>query len=307
MQMGTLRVFCDVVESRSFSRAAQKNARTTANASQLFQALEDEFGVCLALRDPLLFQLTTAGEICHTHCLEILRLHRELDRQMQLARETSANAFELAACFSFGLHQLQPVLRQFRRAFPRIQVHVRYEHIDRVHELVLDNRVDLGLVAYPRRRPGLAVERVRDEPLALVCHPQHRFAARPAVPLAALRNQPIVAWQEIPWTTFLKRVPDSQRHLFEPRHLFNEVEMVKQAVERDIGVAVLPAATVVSEVANRLLAAVPFEDGRHAKPVAVIYRKDRKLTPAMTNFIQFLKQPVEIPSLAGAGEGGAAG
>ena len=80
--------------------------------------------------------------------------------------------------------------------------------------------------------------------------------------------------------------------VFEPRHVFNEVEMVKQAVERDVGVAVLPAATVETEVANRLLAAIPFEDGRHTKPVAVIYRKNRKLTPAMTNFIQTLKQPV---------------
>jgi len=291
MQMGTLRVFCDVIESGSFSHAARKNGRTTTNASQLFSALEDEFGVLCAVRDARHFQLTPEGEACHAYCREILRLDRELDRQMQLARETSANIFELAACFSFGLHQLQPILRQFRQAFPRIQIQVRYEHIDRVHELVLHNEVDLGLVAYPRRRPGLAIERVRDERLVLVCRPQHRFAGRPAVPLTALRSLPIIAWQEIPWVSFLKKVPDSQRHLFEPRHVFNEVEMVKQAVERDIGVAVLPAATVVSEVANRLLAAVPFEDGRHTKPVAVIYRKNRKLTPAMTNFINALKQP----------------
>jgi DNA-binding transcriptional LysR family regulator len=148
-----------------------------------------------------------------------------------------------------------------------------------------------GAQRYPRRRPGLAVERVRDERLVFVCHPQHRFAARPAVPLTALRNLPIVAWQEIPWTAFLKKVPDSQRHLFEPRHLFNEVEMVKQAVEKNIGIAVLPATTVVSEVANHLLAAVPFENGGWSEPLAVIYRKNWKLTPAMTRFAQFLKQP----------------
>jgi DNA-binding transcriptional LysR family regulator len=46
-----------------------------------------------------------------------------------------------------------------------------------------------------------------------------------------------------------------------------------------------------SEAASHLLAAVPFEDGRHAKPVAVIYRKNRELTPVMTNFIKALKQP----------------
>lgn len=294
MRTGALRVFCDVIETGSFTRAAQKNRRTTANASQLFRALEDEFGVRLAVRHSQQFQLTPEGEVCHAHCREILRLHRELDRQMQLARETSANIFELAACFSFGLHQLQPILRQFGQAFPMIKIQVRYEPIDRVHELVLRNQVDLGLVAYPRRRPGLAVERVRDERLVLACHPQHRFAGRPVVPLTALRNLPIIAWREIPWISIVKKIPDSQRHLFEPRHVFNEVEMVKQAVERDVGVAVLPAATVESEVAHHLLAAVPFEDGRHTKPVAVIYRKSRVLSLAMTRFVQFLRQPSEM-------------
>ena len=162
MRTGTLRVFCDVIETGSFSQAARKNGRTTANASQLFSALEDEFGVRCAVRDARHFQLTPEGEVCHAHCREILRLHRKLDRQMQLARETSANFFELAACFSFGLHQLQPILRQFAQAFPRIQIQVRYEHIDRVHELVLHNEVDLGLGAYPRRRPGGAADGVAE-------------------------------------------------------------------------------------------------------------------------------------------------
>jgi DNA-binding transcriptional LysR family regulator len=54
------------------------------------------------------------------------------------------------------------------------------------------------------------------------------------------------------------------------------------------------SATDESEVASHLLVAVPFEDGRHTKPVAVIYRKTRALSPAMTRFVQFLRQPSEI-------------
>ena len=292
MKIETLNIFCDLVETRSFTRTAERNGITQSAISQQLWSLEREFKSVLAVRNAGMFQLTPAGDLCHQRCLEIVRLTMEMDKRLQQARDTSAGTIELAACYSIGLHQLPPVLDRFRRDFPKVEIHVRYEHIDRVHELVLHNEVDLGLVAYPRRRPGLAIERVRDERLVLVCHPQHRFAGRPAVPLSALRNLLIIAWQEIPWVSFLKKVPDSQRHLFEPRHVFKEVEMVKQAVEKDVGVTVLPAATIESEVANHLLTAVPFEDGRHTEPVAVIYRKNRKLTPAMTNFIQTLKQPV---------------
>ena len=87
--------------------------------------------------------------------------------------------------------------------------------------------------------------------------------------MAALRGLPIIAWREIPWSVFLKKVPDSQRHLFEPHYKFNEVEMVKQAVEKDVGIAVLPEATVMSELPItcwrhvRLRTAVCRAGGRH--------------------------------------------
>jgi DNA-binding transcriptional LysR family regulator len=291
MHTGTLRLFCAVAENHGYTRAAHQHGCTPAHASQSVSDLENEFGVQLALRDSVLFQLTTAGDIVHEGCRELLAQEQALVRDMERARAISARTITLAACFSYGLHHFQPRLRQFQAAHPQLDVHVRYEHIDTVHELVLDHAVDLGLVAYPRRRPGLAVEPLGGEPLVLVCPLRHRLAAGPAVPVAALRNLPIIAWREIPWAAFLRQVPDSQRHLFEPRHVFHELEMVKQAVEREVGVAVLPAATVQTEVADRRLAAVSFADGRHTEPLGLIYRKDHRLTPPMKKFIEFLKQP----------------
>ncbi len=289
MQIATLRVFCDVIETGSFTKAAPRNGCSVSHACHAFRSVEEHFGVRCAVRDRQHFRVTSEGWLCYQHCLEMLQLQCQALRQVERTRKSSAAIFILAACLSFGLHQLQPILRQFRQTFPHLQIHARYGHIDEVHELVLNNAVDLGLTAYPRRLPELIIERVRDERLVLVCHPQHRLAGCAEVSLPALRGLPIIAWREIPWSVFLKKLPDGQRHLFEPHCKFNEVEMVKQAVEKDVGIAILPEATVMSEVSNHLLAACPFENGRYAEPVAVIYRKGRVLTTAMKNFIQFLK------------------
>jgi DNA-binding transcriptional LysR family regulator len=290
MHTGTLQMFCAVVENNSYTRAAHQHGCTTAHASQSVSELEDVFGVRLALRDSGRFQLTTAGDIVHEGSLKMLALEQNLIRDLERARETSARTIEVAACFSYGPHHFQPRLRQFQAAYPALDIRVRYEHIDSVHELVLDRTVDLGLVAYPRRRPALAVEPLGGEPLVLVCPPRHRLATLPVVPVAALRNLPIITWLEIPWAGFLRSVPDSQRHLFEPRHVFHELELAKRAVAGNLGVAVLPAATVVDEVANGRLAAVPFADGRHTEPLGLICRQDHRLTPPMKSFIEFLKQ-----------------
>ena len=68
--------------------------------------------------------------------------------------------------------------------------------------------------------------------------------------------------------------------------------MVKRVVEMGGGIAILPEANVRAEVGHQILAAVPFENGGHTEPLAVIYRRSRSLSPAMENFIQALKQPV---------------
>jgi DNA-binding transcriptional LysR family regulator len=99
-----------------------------------------------------------------------------------------------------------------------------------------------------------------------------------------------VAWNEIRWSPFLNRIPDNRRHLFEPRHELDQVELVKGVVQNGDGVAILPESTVQANVADRTLAAVPFTDGGCTEPLGVIYRRAKKLTPAMKTFIHELKQ-----------------
>jgi len=97
MQMGTLRVFCDIVRIKNFTRAAEWNNRTQSHASNLFRALEREFGARLAERHRGFFQLTPAGEILHRHFLEMLRLNDEMERRMPEVRDAAAGIIELAA------------------------------------------------------------------------------------------------------------------------------------------------------------------------------------------------------------------
>jgi len=296
MQVGKLRLFCALAETGNFTRTADLHYLTQAAITQMFHALERNAGQPLATRRP--FRLNRAGEIYHQHSREILRLYDQMQSRLKQAGDADTGVIELAACHSIRLHQLPPVLAQFRGTHPRVEIRVRHDFIDRVHEQVLANEVDLGLVCYPRRRRGLAVEPFRHERLVLVCHPEHELAARPAVTIGDLKGQRLVAWNELRWSPFLSQVPGWQRHLFEPRHEFDQVELVKCAVEQGAGMAILPAALVRPEVAAHRLAAVPFADGGHTEPLAVIYRQRKPLTPAMKNFIEFLKQPAPDSQLA---------
>ena len=160
-----------------------------------------------------------------------------------------------------------------------------------MHEDVLNNAVDLGLVCYPRRRAGLAIDLFRHERLYVVCHPQHPLAERSMIEISELAGQKFVAWSPVRFSPYLKRAPDNQQHFFPPGHEFNEVEMVKRMVEMNEGIALLPGWAVESEIAGQRLVALLFENSGPTEPLAVIYRSRKKLTPAMASFINALKKP----------------
>ncbi|HYD84886.1 MAG TPA: LysR substrate-binding domain-containing protein, partial [Opitutus sp.] len=74
----------------------------------------------------------------------------------------------------------------------------------------------------------------------------------------------------------------------EPVMEFDNIETVKRAVEIDHGVAIVPQATVLQEVQQGTLAAVRFKGKDFTRPLAILHRKGRVLTPAMKKFVEIL-------------------
>jgi DNA-binding transcriptional LysR family regulator len=289
MQLGTLRMFCDVAETQSFTAAARRQHCTPANASHRFHAVEKALGQPLAMPGLRRVHLNAAGKISYVEYRRIVGLADEMGVQMAKVRASGLAILHVAACPCIGLHRLPPLLHRLKTALPKVNVQVDYETMARVHQTVLHDEVDLGLVPCPRHLPGLAIEIIREVPFVLACRPEHPFARLPQVTPAQLPEQPLIVWTQLPWRPLLKALPERQR--CRPRHQFNEIDPLKQALKMGAGVAIVPERLVRDEVARGELAAVPFEHGRHTVPVAAIYRRHRRLPPALRQFIDFLKQP----------------
>ena len=76
---------------------------------------------------------------------------------------------------------------------------------------------------------------------------------------------------------------------------FDNIETVKRAVEIDHGIAIVPQATVVQEVRQGTLVTIAFKGKEFTRPLAILHRKGRVLTPAMKKFIEILSiEPAEV-------------
>ena len=63
---------------------------------------------------------------------------------------------------------------------------------------------------------------------------------------------------------------------------------MKRAVEVDHGIAIVPQATVLQEAKQGTLAVLHFKGREFSRPLAILHRKGRVLTPAMRKFVEIL-------------------
>jgi len=290
MQIGTLKVFCDLAETESFTKAAQINDVTQSAVSQQISSLEKLFKSLLIERSKKKFRLTREGQVLYDYSKQVIATYEALQSKLQEIKDIISGTIRVATIYSIGLHDLPPYLKQFLKAYPTVNVHVEYRRANQVYEDVMGNVVDLGLVAYPNRDSKLEIFPLRKDPLVLVCHPQHPLAKNKSIRLKAVSGQKFIGFEpDTPTRKALDRLLRESK--VEVQHVmeFDNIETVKRAVEIDAGVAIVPQGTVTQEVAKQTLAQVGLSDGEYFRPLAAIYKKNKVLSPAMKQFLAILK------------------
>jgi DNA-binding transcriptional LysR family regulator len=291
MQIESLKVFCDLAETESFTKAAQINGVTQSAVSQQISSLERLFKSLLIERSKKKFRLTREGQVLYDYSKQIISTFESLHSQLQELKDIISGTIRVATIYSIGLHDLPPYVKRFMKSYPTVNVHVEYRRANQVYEDVLGNVVDLGLVAYPSKDAKLEIVPLRKDPLVLICHPQHAFAKLKNIKLKSLVGQKFVGFEpDIPTRKALDKILREYGVSVNNVMEFDNIETVKRAVEIDAGVAIVPQATVLQEVSKETLAAVPLEGGNFFRPLAAIYKKNKVLSPAMKQFLSILKE-----------------
>ena len=293
MQIESLKVFCDLTETESFTKAAQVNGVTQSAVSQQISSLERLFQSLLIERSKKKFRLTREGQVLYDYSKKVIALYDSLHSKLQEIKDIISGNIRVTTIYSIGLHDLPPYIKKFLQTYSTVNVHVEYRRANQVYEDVLSNVVDLGLVAYPTRDSRLEILPLRKESLVLICHPQHPLAKLKGVKLKTLTGEKFISFEpDIPTRKAIDRILKDHGIHVQNVMEFDNIETVKRAVEIDAGVAIVPLTTVTQEVTKQTLAAVRLEDGEFSRQLAVIYKKNKVLSPAMKEFIALLKQPL---------------
>jgi DNA-binding transcriptional LysR family regulator len=290
MQIESLKVFCDLSETESFTKAAQINHVTQSAVSQQISSLERQFKSLLIERSKKKFRLTREGQVLYEYSKQIIQTYDALFSRLQEIKDIVSGTIRVATIYSIGLHDLPPYLKKFLKAYPTVNVHVEYRRSNQVYEDVLGNVVDLGLVAYPGRDAKLEIVPLRKDMMVLICHPQHPLAKAKTVELKQIAGQKFIGFEpDIPTRRAIDKILKESGVVVQHVMEFDNIETVKRAVEIDAGIAIVPHGTITQEVAKQTLSEIRIEDQEFYRPLAAIHKKNKVLSPAIKQFLNVLK------------------
>ncbi len=296
MHVETLKTFCDLVETGSFSRAARLNLVTQSAVSQQLRVLEQKYGRRLVERGPRRdVRPTEAGRLLYDEGKAVVARLNALAERLRDNAEVVSGTVTIAAVYSVGLHTLPSSMKSFLRAYPQVNVRLQYRRTDEVYQACLDGTIDLGVVALPSRRPALELVPLRPDRLVLACPPEHRLARRAALSLAALAGEPFIAFdRDIPTRKLVDRLLRARRVPVSITMEFDNIETIKRSVEAGLGISILPRPALENEIKAGTLVARTLSDPDLTRPIGIIYRRARELSPAARTFLATLKRDLGV-------------
>jgi DNA-binding transcriptional LysR family regulator len=292
-----LRLFRDVVQTRSLSRGAAANGISQSAASQHLQELERQLGVALLDRSTRPFTVTPAGRLYAEYCRDVLHRRDEFEVALEALRNEVEGTVRVASIYSVGLSEMSHLKAEFLARFPKARLEVEYLRPEKVYEAVTADRADLGLVSYPVATRELAAIRWRDERMVVAVAPQHPLARLRLVRPVDLAGHEFAAFDEdLPIRHEIDRFLRERSVEVRVTMHFDNIQMIKEAVSLGAAVSILPARVLG---ADSRLRGIPLE-GELVRPLGILHRRRKKFHRAARAFLDLLQEqplPVSVSPL----------
>jgi DNA-binding transcriptional LysR family regulator len=285
VQLRSLKVFCDIAQQRSFSKAADENGLTQSAASQIVHQMEEHLGVRLIDRSKRPLVLTSAGQQYFAGVLPLVRQYVAVEEEVRTVGRQLAGRVRLAAIYSVGLSYLPDLKQRFMARYPEAEIRVEYAHPDRVYQLIESGVADLGLVSYPRETRVLRSEPWLVEPMRLVCAPTHRLASLSMVALEDLAGCELIGFD--PGLRIRREIDRHLEELGLQLHVpmaFDNIDSLIRAILVNNGLGILPEPCLRSELASGSLKQLECPALNLQRTLGVVYRKGGELGRAARDF-----------------------
>jgi DNA-binding transcriptional LysR family regulator len=236
-----------------------------------------------------------------------------MEQSLAMLRGSGRGRLALGANTTGGMYVAPAIVRAFRDLSPEIEATLQIETTTRILDRVMQNMIDVAIVTGPVEDGRFAIRDLCEDELYLIVSPSHPFAGRTSVSPAEVAAEDFAVPEPGSRTRMLieQTFHDLGFRLRVTMQLPG-TEAVKKAVESNLAVAMVSRYSVPRELGLGVLVRVPIEGITRDRPIHILHRKGKHLSPVSRRFLAFaaeyvaegrhLAPPFLLPEAPGAPE-----
>lgn len=286
MDIQNIRAFLMVAETQSFSRAAEKLFITQPAISKRIATLETSLDCKLFDRLGKRVQLTQAGESLIPSYQRILAEISESERIISTLRTEISGHLKFGTSHHIGLHRLPPILREYTRQNPGVELDIQFMDSEQAADLILKGSIELALITLPDdiEKPLQLIPIWTDRMQCVVAR-DHTLAQHKNVTLKELSEHGVLLQSQ---STHTRDIIDQALKLHSDIKIImesNYLETIKAMIQNGLGWGVLPDSMLDDSLQVLHIKGVNME--RH---LGVLLHASRTLSSPANALLEILKK-----------------
>jgi len=280
--------FMKVVETGSFTKAADALGYTQSAISQMIRTIEDELSTVLFMRSRKGIVLTPDGEEFLPYINNLYNAQLELKEKQREMQGLQSGVIRIGTFSSVSCNWLPGLMKDFKEQYPSVHFDLRQSEYTIIGNWIKEGSVDFGFVN-PDAVTGLTVIPLRVDEMLAVLHPEHPLASRDTVELSELAKEPYILLDEgdisEPMEIFTQYnlTPNIQYKVFDDY-------TIMYMVEKGLGISILPK-LVLSRHHQKIV--TKEISPLVTRKIALAYKNKNVLPIASRLFIDFIIRTIK--------------
>ncbi|MFJ2366326.1 LysR family transcriptional regulator [Pseudomonas sp. NPDC087697] len=293
--LGSIELFCLAAEVGSFTGAALTAGVTPAAVSRSISRLEERLGARLFVRTTRSIRLTEGGRVYYRQCRSALNQMVEAERELMGQQQVPTGILRISIPTTYGHHRILPLLPEFRRRHPQVQVHI---HLSNRNIDFVDEGYDMAIRVRAQPDSGLVARHLEDAALVVVATPEYLVRAGVPQNLDDLARHDCIQYElpsngrRIPWLFNDQGAPCeilAQSAYVCSDDVLGGVTLAKNGA----GLFQTYRFIVERELADGTLVEVLADYGGRSRPFNLLYPHGRHVPLRLRAFIDFLMEKLK--------------
>ena len=287
-----IEVFCKIVETGSFSKAAEEVFLTQSSVSERISNLERIIGAKLFDRLGRKIILTDIGKFFYERAKNLLEERERISIEIQDFLGLKKGELKIGGSTIPGEYILPKSLKQFHKLYPLINTNLMVSDSKKIQDMVLDGILHLGIVGFVSDDHNIEHIKLWKDELVVALPKGHKWSTKKEIEWEELIKEPFILRERGSGTLrvmeeYLKKYPQFPGNMNIVAR-FGSSTAIKEGVKAGIGISIISIRALEDEIKGRLISAVRIKGIKMVRHFYLIRDKRRSKSPLVDTFIQFL-------------------